>query len=291
MTFPLNSMVGREFVPNEDMGEWIVHLDAPEGTSLEGSTEIAFKLLKAISGIEGVAHIEPSIGVSGGWRVHAHSSDLSGGAARPAQEHAGRDHRRDARRPRGVPRYRPSITARNALGSGEGTGGFAISANILGPDLNADRRVFEAGARRGAEDPSLTDARSTSACRIPRFTSRSIASAPPISACGWRPSATRCGSRCPATTDLVLQGGGRAVSGQDARARRAAPRHRGDRPADSAVGHRSRAHRQHRQLERGLGPTTLARSNRQFTVMLIADVAQAMRSTKRRATSARCSPA
>ena len=34
------------------------------------------------------------------------------------------------------PANRPSITARNALGSGEGQGGFAISANILGPDLN-----------------------------------------------------------------------------------------------------------------------------------------------------------
>ena len=37
LIFPLNRMVGREFVPDEDMGEWIVHLDAPEGTSLEGS--------------------------------------------------------------------------------------------------------------------------------------------------------------------------------------------------------------------------------------------------------------
>ena len=31
LTIPLNRMVGREFVPNEDMGEWIVHVDAPEG--------------------------------------------------------------------------------------------------------------------------------------------------------------------------------------------------------------------------------------------------------------------
>src|SRR5207245_11206460 len=33
------------------------------------------------------------------------------------------------------PGYRPSISSRNALGSGEGSGGYAISANILGPDL------------------------------------------------------------------------------------------------------------------------------------------------------------
>src|SRR4029077_9367849 len=70
---PLNYMVGREFVPNEDMGEWTIHLDAPEGTSLDGTTDIAFKLLKDISGIEGVAQIEPSIGVSGpGSQTHIH---------------------------------------------------------------------------------------------------------------------------------------------------------------------------------------------------------------------------
>src|SRR5690349_401828 len=50
LTFPLNRMVGREFVPNEDMGEWTVHVDAPEGTSLEGTTEVAFKLLDVLSG-------------------------------------------------------------------------------------------------------------------------------------------------------------------------------------------------------------------------------------------------
>src|SRR6266540_2390367 len=64
LTFPLNRMVGREFVPNEDMGEWIVHIDAPEGTSLAGTSEVAFKLLGELQGIEGVAQIEPSVGVS-----------------------------------------------------------------------------------------------------------------------------------------------------------------------------------------------------------------------------------
>ena len=33
---PLNYMVGREFVPNEDMGEWTIHLDAPEGHVARG---------------------------------------------------------------------------------------------------------------------------------------------------------------------------------------------------------------------------------------------------------------
>src|SRR5262245_9399897 len=71
LTFPLNRLVGRDFVPNEDMGEWTIHLDAPEGTALEGTQELAFRVLKEIEGIEGVAAIEPIVnpggsGVTGG---------------------------------------------------------------------------------------------------------------------------------------------------------------------------------------------------------------------------------
>src|SRR5256885_311746 len=71
LTFPLNRMVGREFVPNEDMGEWTIHVDTPEGTSLEGTQEIAFNVLKDLEGVEGVAAIEPLVnpggsGVAGG---------------------------------------------------------------------------------------------------------------------------------------------------------------------------------------------------------------------------------
>src|SRR5207244_2190648 len=60
-SFPLNRMVGRTFVPNEDMGEWTIHIDTPEGTSLEGSSQIAMDLLKELSGVEGVAMLEPAI--------------------------------------------------------------------------------------------------------------------------------------------------------------------------------------------------------------------------------------
>src|SRR6059058_4387516 len=48
LTFPLNRVVGREFAPDEDLGEWTVHMDAPEGTSLEGSQDMAFKMLKEV---------------------------------------------------------------------------------------------------------------------------------------------------------------------------------------------------------------------------------------------------
>src|SRR6476620_1630004 len=53
MMFPLNRMVGREFVPNEDMGEWTVHMDMPDVFNDAATTENALKLLKELTGIEG----------------------------------------------------------------------------------------------------------------------------------------------------------------------------------------------------------------------------------------------
>jgi HAE1 family hydrophobic/amphiphilic exporter-1 len=37
LTIPLNRMIGRTFIPAEDMGEFTAHIDTPQGTSLEGT--------------------------------------------------------------------------------------------------------------------------------------------------------------------------------------------------------------------------------------------------------------
>ncbi|HEY1913816.1 MAG TPA: efflux RND transporter permease subunit, partial [Vicinamibacterales bacterium] len=136
MTVPLNRMVGREFVPNEDMGDWTIHVDAPEGTSLEGTSELAFQLMKELGGIEGVAQIEPSIGVTGGGastHIHFLCQALPLDARKNTQAQIITEMRK---RLAAHPGNRPAITSRNALGSGEGVGGYAISANLLGPDLD-----------------------------------------------------------------------------------------------------------------------------------------------------------
>ena len=38
-TFPLNRLVGRDFIPNDDQGEFTIHVDLPEGLSLTGLTK------------------------------------------------------------------------------------------------------------------------------------------------------------------------------------------------------------------------------------------------------------
>jgi hydrophobic/amphiphilic exporter-1 (mainly G- bacteria), HAE1 family len=275
MTFPLNRMIGREFVPDEDMGEWTVHLDAPEGTSLEGSAEVAFKLVKAVSGIEGVAHIMPSIGVSGGSGASTHIHLLCQALPLENRTNTQAEIIDEMRRRLGAfPGYRPSITARNALGSGEGAGGFAISANILGPDLREIAEYSTRALAAAQKIPSLTDVKINLSL-----------SNPEVHVAVDRRRAADLGVRM-ATVGNTLR---LAVSGDDQISfyKEAAEQY----PVKMRVLEEQRRDIEEigrltvpsatgpvridniAALQRGLGPSTLARSNRQFTVMLIADVA------------------
>jgi len=153
LTFPLNRMVGREFVPNEDMGEWTIHIDTPEGTSLEGSSEIANRLMKELSGIEGVAQIEPMI-TERPTHIHLQGQALPYDERKVTSDEIITEMRR---RLAAHPAMKPSISVRNPLGGGEGGGGFPINANLLGPDLSrlADYSLKALAAMQ--KMPSLTD--------------------------------------------------------------------------------------------------------------------------------------
>jgi hydrophobic/amphiphilic exporter-1 (mainly G- bacteria), HAE1 family len=276
LAFPLNRMVGREFVPNEDMGEWTVHMDAPEGTSLEGTSEIAFKVLDELHGIEGVAHIEPSIGVSGmtassPTHIHFLCQALPIDERTNSQAEIITEMRR---RLAAHQSYRPSISARTALGSGEGIGGFAIAANILGPDLDQIAEYSKKALAAAQKVPSLTEV------KIGLNLSN-----PEVHVAVDRKRAADLGVRM-ATVGNTLR---LAVSGDDEISFfkegqeqypvkiRVLESQRGDiaeigrLTVPSATGP-VRIDNIAR-LERGLGPTTLSRSDRQFTVNLIADVA------------------
>jgi HAE1 family hydrophobic/amphiphilic exporter-1 len=276
LTIPLNRLVGREFVPNEDMGEWTIHLDAPEGTSLAGTTDVSFKLLKELSGIEGVAQIEPSIGVTGQagsspTHIHFLCQALPIEERKNTQAEIITEMRR---RLAPYPSYRPSISSRNALGSGEGAAGFAISANILGPDLDQIAEYTKKALVAAQKVPSVTE-----------FKASLNVSNPEVHVSVDRRRAADLGVRM-ATVGNTLR---LAVSGDDEISfykegqeqypvkirvleeqrrdidqigRLTVPSATGPVRIDNIA-----------TIERGLGPTTLQRSNRQFTVMLVADVA------------------
>ena len=281
LTFPLNRMVGREFVPNEDMGEWTAHLDAPEGTSIDGTQELAFQVLKDLQGIEGIADIEPIVnpggsGVSGGGggaATHFHFNFQ----ARPVEDRKrsqGDIIKEVRQRLAKYPANRPSISARNALGSGEGQGGFAISANILGPDL---QQLNEASLR------ALDAVQHMASVTEPKL-SLSVSN-PEIHVAVDRRRAADLGVRMATignTLRLAVAGDDRISfykEGQEQypvkvrvlenQRRDAAEIGRLTVPSATGPVRIDNIAR----IERGLGPSTLQRSNRQFTVQLTADVA------------------
>jgi hydrophobe/amphiphile efflux-1 (HAE1) family protein len=132
MTWPLNRMVGRTFIPAEDMGEFIVHLDTPEGTSLEGTADVAKALTAEVRGVEGVSHIQYLAGAN---KVnHAHLFVfLLPEDERKISEQAVVTRMRDILGPHVS--ANPIITMRNPLGGGE-QGNFPIQASLLGPDMD-----------------------------------------------------------------------------------------------------------------------------------------------------------
>jgi HAE1 family hydrophobic/amphiphilic exporter-1 len=274
-TIPLNRMVGREFVPNEDMGEWTVHVDAPEGTSLAGTTEVAFKLLDDLKGIEGVADIEPSVGVTANAGSPTHIHFLC--QALPIDQRTNTQAEIITEMRRRLAKhqsYRPSISSRTALGSGEGTGGFAIAANILGPDLAQIVEYSKKALAAAQNVPSLTEV------KIGLNVSN-----PEVHVAVDRKRAADLGVRMSTignTLRLAVSGDDQISFFKEGQEQypvkiRVLENQRGDidqigrltvPSANGPVRIDNIA-----RLERGLGPTTLQRSDRQFTVNLIADVA------------------
>ena len=278
------------------MGEWTIHIDTPEGTSLEGTTEIALQLLKELSGIDGRRQIEPSIGVTGPRAADPHPFPR-------------------ARRCRSSERKQTQaqIDRRDAPAAGRA------------PGLPAEHHRAQC-ARRRRRQPAASRSRRTSSApdltSIADYSMKALAEAqqlPSLAEPEDRPEHLEPGDsrrrRSPARRrsrrahgddrqhaaarggrrrrDLELQGRAGAVSGEDPRAREPAPRRRGDRPAHRAVGRtapvridniaqdRARPRTEHAAA---LQPAVHGQPDRRRR-------ARATRSTRRRTTSARCSPA
>ncbi len=155
-TFPLNRMVGRSFIPNEDQGEFTVVVDGPEGTSLEGMTEIVLGLSREILAVPGVLHVVPTVQERPN---HSHMQVTLKDRADRAQSQE-----QIATRVRALlaehPAYKPTVIEPSALGGGE-QGGFPISVNLLGPDLNKLADYALRLLDRAQALPSLADSKTT----------------------------------------------------------------------------------------------------------------------------------
>ncbi|HTM24400.1 MAG TPA: efflux RND transporter permease subunit [Vicinamibacterales bacterium] len=130
-TWPLASLVGRSFLPNEDQGEFEMTVDAPEGTSLQGMEKIVQPMGKLLETMPGVASVTPTIFE----RVnHSHLivqlKPLS--ERRQSQEEIATAARKAMA---SYSAYRPTVVFRTPIGGGESSA-WPILVNLYGPDLN-----------------------------------------------------------------------------------------------------------------------------------------------------------
>ena len=154
LTFPLNAVVGRTFVPNEDMSEFTVHADTPQGTSIEGTAEMARSIKDEIAHQEGVSHVSYLAGADRYNHFHVFFYLLPPGERDVTQDDVIRSVRKIMAKHPGL---NSSVIARNPLGGGGGGG--QIAASLVGPDI---RKLYDYSLQLVAaakKMPSLVDTR------------------------------------------------------------------------------------------------------------------------------------
>ena len=156
LSWPLNAAIGRTFVPTEDMGEFTVHVDTPQGTSLEGTTEIAQGIVREIATQEGVAHVSYVVGADRYTHFHVFFYLQPPNERTVTQDEVVRRVRRLLAK---HPGNSPVVQPRNPLGGG-GAGGSPINAQLLGPDIDLLYTYAQQLLAKAQQTPSLVDTRS-----------------------------------------------------------------------------------------------------------------------------------
>ena len=269
LTYPLNRMVGRTFVPSEDMAEFTIHADTPQGTSIEGTTEIAQSVVREIGEQEGVSHVTYLAGADRYTHFHVYFYLLPVAERTVTQEQV-------TARVRKVlaqhPAYNATVQARNPLGTG---GNTAIQAVLLGPDIDKLYDYSQQILAKAQATPSLVDAR----------TDYSDAS-PEVQVAVDRARAADLGVRMATvgnTLRLMVAGDDEISTYREAgeqypvkirvlESQRRDIETVGKLTVTSLSGQPVRIDNIARMV-RGFGPTRLSRSNRQYSINLNADVA------------------
>jgi HAE1 family hydrophobic/amphiphilic exporter-1 len=269
LTVPLNAMIGRTFVPAEDMSEFTVHADTPQGTSLEGTTEIAREIVREIGQQEGVSHLAYLAGADRYTHFHVlfylqpvaertvSQADVTARVREVLARH---------------PALNASVQARNPLGTG---GNTAVQAVLLGPDIDKLYEYSQQLLARAQATPSLVDVK----------TDYSDAS-PEVQVAVDRARAADLGVRMAtvgSTLRLMVSGDDEISSYRESgeqypvKIRVLESQRRdidtvGKLTVTSASGQPVRIDNIARMV-RGFGPTRISRSNRQYSINLNADVA------------------
>jgi len=270
LTIPLNRMIGRTFIPAEDMGEFTAHIDTPQGTSIGGTKEIAEQVVKEIGGQEGVARVTYLAGADRVNHFHIFFYLKPADDRKVTQEQVMTGIRRILSRHPGLA---PAISPKNPLGGGNGN--FAIQATLQGPDMDKLYDYSQQLLLNAQKLPSLVDAKSN-------FSNAS----PEVHVSVDRARAADLGVRISdigSALRLMVAGDDEISTFRDGAEQypvkiRVLESQRDDVAAIAKLTVPSSTSGQVRvdniaHMERGFGPTQLRRLNRQFAIEVQADLA------------------
>ncbi len=164
MTFPLNALVGRDWIPPDDQGEFSVSMNWPEGTSIEGTSKQAIEIAERIKQIPEVEFVNPFIheGIASHNHVYVRLVDISKRnitnlevAAKIRKITA--EHRN----------LRSKVVIPSALGGGELY--FPVRALILGPDFQKAAELSKVVADRMRNISGLLDVEASVSLNSPEL--------------------------------------------------------------------------------------------------------------------------
>lgn len=150
--FPLNSIVGRDWIPADDQSELTLYMNQPVGTSVEGNAKVLAEVAEKIKKVPGVEFVNPYIpeDISSHSHTYIRLIDVS------QRNYSNQDVAKEIRKiTADYPNVRARVNWPSALSSGEG--GFPINVRLVGPDLfkvaEYTRKVYE----RLKTTPGFTD--------------------------------------------------------------------------------------------------------------------------------------
>ena len=152
LTFPLNAVVGRDWIPPDDQSEFQVSMNWPEGTSIEGTSKMALEIAERIKQIPEVDFVNPFIheGTSNHNHIYVRLVDVSERKISNL-EVAAEVRKINAE----YKNLRSKIIIPSALGGGELY--FPVRALILGLDFQKAAELSKEVADRMRKIPGLLD--------------------------------------------------------------------------------------------------------------------------------------
>ena len=165
LTYPLNGLVGRDFIPADDQNEFQAIFDSPVDSSLEGTAAIASDLTSQYEKIPGVVFAYPNIGER---ENHSHTYVRLTPASQRKLTYL--DIADRIRKIWAHPRYKDLRTKfwfPSALGGSENTG--SIQPMILGPDYYRAATLATQEAAKLRRIPGLLDVSAEISLNSPEF--------------------------------------------------------------------------------------------------------------------------